>query len=459
MYDVIVIGAGPGGYVAAERLGHAGKRVLLIERGELGGVCLNEGCIPTKSLLNSAKLYRHARDGAEFGVVAADVRYDLAAAQAWKARTLNTLRKGIAYLMKQNGVEVVAGHARLLARSADGGALRVQVGGPGGEPAVVHEARDVIVATGARPVLPPIPGADLAHVVTSRGALELTKLPAKVAVIGGGVIGLEFASYFSSLGIPVTVLEMLPEILPMMEPGHAALLRKAMKTVDFKLGAKVESIDAAAVRYSRGGEAGQAEADLVLMAVGRRPNVEDLGLEDLKLDLVRSGIAVDERQRTNVPGLYAVGDVTGKSQLAHAASRMGEVAVNAILGKSDRWRPDALPWAVYTRPEAAACGLTEAQARGRGLDVKVLSYPYKANGRNLAENGGLSPEAVGDARLVVDAASRRVVGVHLLGAYAAENIAAAAVAIEAELRVDELREIVFPHPSVSEVIREAAFEF
>ncbi len=442
-YDIIIIGAGPGGYVAAERAGHLGKTVLIIERDRLGGVCLNWGCIPTKSLLNSAKAYKHALEGERFGVRTAGVEFDLPAAMAWKDQTVETLQKGVAYLMQKNKVDVISGEASIMAPG------EISVNGQ------IFRGNNMIIATGSRPAMPPIPGADQEHVVTNRGALAIGELPEKVAVIGGGVIGMEFASFFTSLGKRVEVFEMLPEILPMMEPALAAEMRKTMKAVKFHLSSKVEAIEGKTLRYRDADGESSMEADLVLMAVGRTPNVEGLGLDSVKVNVTRRGIGVDEHMRTNIPGIYAVGDVTGTSLLAHSASRMGEVAVNHICGIADRMRYDAIPWAVYTDPEAAGCGYTLAQASEAGFDARILSYPYRGNGRFLAEHG----PGAGTSLLVVDNADGRVLGVHLIGPYASENIAAAAVMLETDVRAKELQEIVFPHPTVSEVIREASFEF
>ena len=443
-FDIIVLGAGPGGYVAAERAGHLGKRVLLIEEGELGGVCLNSGCVPTKSLLHSAKLYRHALESEKFGVRASGVEFDLAAAMSWKDQTVATLRKGVAFLMKKAKVQVLRARARIVAPG------QVEAGG------TLYSGRNIIIATGSRAAMPPIPGIESAPVVDNRGALSLSKLPKSVAVIGGGVVGMEFASLFSSLGVEVDLFEMLPEVLPTMEPVLAAELRGAIGSVRYHLSTRVLRMEGSTLYFAGPDGPSKIEslqADLVLAAAGRVPNVEGLGLEALNLDITKKGIRVDEQMRTNIPGVYAVGDVTGTSLLAHSASRMGEVAVNSICGIPDRMRYEAIPWAVYTNPEAAGCGLTLAQAQERGIEATLKSVKYQANGRNLAEHG----PGPGTALQVVDKKTGRILGVHLLGAYASENIAAAAVLLETDVRTAELRQIVFPHPTVSEVIREAAF--
>ncbi|MGB4572057.1 MAG: dihydrolipoyl dehydrogenase [Rectinemataceae bacterium] len=449
-YDVIIIGGGPGGYLAAERLAEAGKKVLLTEKGDLGGTCLNVGCIPTKTLLNSAKYYLHAKDGAKFGVKAESVSFDWAAMQAWKREVVEKLRNAIALTEKKLGVEIAAGSASLL------GPGKVAVNG------VVHEAAAVIVATGSLPAMPPIPGArDNPQVVDSTGLLAVTDVPKRLCVIGGGVIGIEFASLFSALGSTVEVVEMLDEIVPFMDREQAPVLRRAMKGVSFRLGCKVERIESGTVHYrAKDGTEARAEADLVLMAVGRRPALDGWGAKESGLDCSPRGVAVDNRMRSNLPGVWAVGDITGKSLLAHSAYRMAEVAVADILtgggaAKGPQvMRYDAIPWAVYGIPEAAGVGITEQEAEARGIKVAKISLPLRVSGRFAAENGFAAQGAV---KLVADAADGRVLGIHVVGSYASEMIWGGAVAIEQELRVADLREIVFPHPSVCEAIREAAW--
>jgi dihydrolipoamide dehydrogenase len=445
MRDLIIVGGGPGGYVAAERAGAKGLSTLLIEKGELGGTCLNRGCIPTKSLLNSAKLYLHARESGRYGVRAQGVEFDLGAAMSWKNEVVGRLRDGVAASMRGAKVEVVRGQAEIL------GPRKVRLRGT----QTVLEAGNIILATGSSPFMPPIPGAaGNPKVVDSTGLLDIKVLPKSLAIIGGGVIGVEFASLFSSLGAKVTVIEMLDEIIPFMDRGQAPLLRRGLKGVSFKLGCRVEGIDSGRVSWTKDGKAESAEADLILMAAGRRPNATDLSAPGSGLDSGPGGVKVDERMRTNLPGVYAIGDVTGKSLLAHSASRMGEVAVDAILGGSQAMRYDAIPWAVYSLPEAAGAGLTESQAEARGIDVKTSAVSLRRSGRFVAENGLSAP---GECKLVVNAANDRVLGVHMVGAYASEIIWGAAAAIEMEMRPSDLREIVFPHPSVGETIRDAAW--
>jgi dihydrolipoamide dehydrogenase len=443
-FDLIIIGAGPGGYVMAERAGHLGKKVLLIEKQYLGGVCLNWGCIPTKTLLNSAKHYVHAKEAPEFGVTTGEVKFDLTKAMAWKNEVIDTLRAGIAFMMKKNKVTVVNGEAKFL------GPRKVQVGDK------VYEGTDVVIATGSSPFVPPIPGAKQPHVMTSTEILSIDKMPKTLTVIGGGVIGVEFASFFSSLGVKVDVIEMLEEIIPFMDREQAKEFRKALKgKVEFNLGCKVTAIDGHEVKYTNAkGEAKSIQADLVLMSVGRVPNLAGMGFEEAGLDFDRRGIKVDEQQRTNLPNVYAIGDVTGKSQLAHSATRMGEVALNTICGRRDRFRMNAIPWAVYSMPEVAGCGYTEEQAQAAGHKVKTASLPLTMSGRFLAENGKRGP---GSVKVIKDADTDVLLGVHMVGAGCSEMIYGAAVMIEAELRIKDIQEIVFPHPTVGEVMRDVMF--
>jgi dihydrolipoamide dehydrogenase len=276
-------------------------------------------------------------------------------------------------------------------------------------------------------------------------------------VIGGGVIGIEFASFFSSLGVKVDVIEMLDEIIPFMDRGQAKDFRKALKgKIDFNLECRVTSIDGHDVKYvTKSGEEKSINADLVLMSVGRAPNLQGMGFEEAGLDFDRRGIKTDDQQRTNLPNVYAIGDVTGKSQLAHSATRMGEVALNTILGKKDRFRTNAIPWAVYSMPEIAGCGMTEGQAKEAGHHVETASLPMIMSGRFLAENGKRGP---GSVKVVVDADSRVLLGVHMFGGLCSEMIWGVAAMIEAELRVEDIQEIVFPHPTVGEVIRSSMFQ-
>lgn len=474
-YDVVIIGGGPAGYRAAERLGARGRSVLLVEKSLLGGTCLNVGCVPTKTLLNSAKYYVHALEGAKFGVKATGVSYDLGTMMAWKQEVVDKLRSGIAAEMKRvkaavlTGDAVIAGPGRVLVTEAGAAPDSTSGSAPGAAPAAAPAAaprmvncKAILVATGSSPVIPPIPGLrDNPKVLDSTGILELKEVPKRLCVIGGGVIGVEFASLFSSLGCEVSVVEMLDEIVPFMDADQAPVLRRAMKSIAWKLGCRVTSVEGATVKYTTNDGASEAvEADLVLAAIGRSPNVELWGAESVSLDRSPKGVVVNDRMRTSALGVWAAGDVTGRSLLAHSAYRMAEVAaadIDAVLGGKPegdqlmRW--DAVPWAVYSIPEAAGVGMTEKDARQRGFEPACVKIPLRASGRFAAENGFAAHGAV---KLVTDKATGRILGLHGVGSYASEAIWGGSVLIEQEMRASELSELILPHPTVWELIRDAA---
>ncbi|MDR0313609.1 MAG: dihydrolipoyl dehydrogenase [Treponema sp.] len=461
MYDAIIIGGGPGGYLAAERLSQRGKKVLLVEKQYLGGTCLNVGCIPTKSLLNGAKLYLHAKEGGQFGIHSTEVSFNFEEMMAWKEKTVQTLCAGVSSKMKHCKVEVINGTAVLEVKGSSRG-VRITDGEKAG---TSHEARAVLVAAGSVPVMPPIPGAkDNPKVLDSTGLLTVKSVPTKLCVIGGGVIGMEFASLFSSLGSEVSVVEMLDEIIPPMDKDHAALMRRSLKGVNFNLGSKVTRIESPSTEgdgtvffTTKDGEK-SVTADLVLMAVGRRAELTSWGAKEAGIDIGPKGVVVDERMRTNISGVWAAGDVNGLSMLAHSAYRMAEVAVNDICAyldgsvSRDRKRYHATPWVVYSIPEAAGIGLTEQEATGKGINIKKASLPMTVSGRFIAENGIRAP---GNVKVIVDAQTEKILGIHLLGPHASEIIWGAAAIIENEMRVSDVKEMIFPHPTVSEVIREA----
>ena len=440
-YDFAVIGAGPAGYIAAKKAASAGKKVLLVEKKKLGGVCLNEGCVPSKTLLQAAKTYRHAKHGSIFGVEVEGVRFDFPKAHQHKNNVMNKMRDGIAGLMKKYKVDIVEGEAKLLPN------FPIEIEGE------THEATDILLCTGSSPAIPPIPGVDLEHVVDSTGILDRETLPNHLVVVGGGVIGCEFACMYASVGVQVTVLEAMPEICPNLDPEVSASLRDGLtkKGVTFNLGAKVESISADKVSYADDSGSNELEADLVLVATGRRPNTKNLGLEELGLDIDdRGGVRVDNRGATNIPGLWAAGDVTGQAWLAHAASRMAEVVVNNITGRKDHMRYDSMPAVVYTSPEVAVVGLTKEEAEARGIKVKVGRIPMAINARYIAEN----PDETGFCKVILEADTRKLLGVHMVGGACSEMIFGATAMLETELREEEIEEIVFPHPTTSEIIKD-----
>jgi len=462
MYDTIIIGGGPAGYLAAERLGHEKKKVLLIEEQQLGGTCLNRGCIPTKTLLNSAKQFVHAKEAEKFGVKVQGVSFDWSAIQNWKTEVVAKLRGGIESQMKRFGVETVNGRGEIISPPSGEKPVKVKSISPDGKTAE-HEGKTLLVCAGSVSALPPIPGTkNNPLVVDSTALLAVENVPKRLAVIGGGVIGVEFAGLFSALGCQVTVIEMMDEIVPFMDKEQAPILRRAMKEVNFKLGCKVEKIDNATVHYTtKDSKPEQQEADLVLMAVGRRPVLDTWGAQAAGIDTSPRGVAVDDRMRTNIPRIWAAGDVTGKSLLAHSAYRMGEVAVADILSTLDagavstnRMRYNAIPWAVYGITEAAGVGINEQEAEAKGIAILKAILPMKVSGRFAAEN---TFSGAGAVKVIAGVADRRILGIHAVGAYSPEFIWGGAALIEQEFRIDEVKQLIFPHPTVSELIRDAVW--
>ena len=439
-YDFAVIGAGPAGYVAAKKAAGAGLKTLLVEKKKLGGVCLNEGCVPSKTLLQAAKTYHHAKHGSVFGVTVDGLSFDFPKAHAHKNGVMDKMRDGIAGLMKKYKVDVVEGEAVLQPNR------KIVINEE------EHEADNILICTGSSPAVPPIPGIDQDHVVDSTGILNTETLPKRLIVVGGGVIGCEFACMYASVDVPVTVLEAMPEICPNLDAEISATLRVELekKGVDFQLGSKVEEIGKTTVTYNDGEGSKEIEGDLVLVATGRRPNVSNLGLEDIGLEFSPRGIKVDDRGATNLPGVWAAGDITGRAWLAHAASRMAEVVVNNITGRTDRMRYDAMPAVVYTSPEVAVVGLTKEEAEERGIKTRSGRMPMAINARYIAEN----PDEGGLCKVVLEKETNRLLGVHMVGGACSEMIFGATAMLETELREEEIEEIVFPHPTTSEIMKD-----
>jgi dihydrolipoamide dehydrogenase len=457
MYDLAILGGGPGGYVAAGRAGAAGLSVVLFEKRELGGVCLNEGCIPTKTLLYSAKVYDYAKHADRYGVNVPESSVDFGAIFKRKVKVVKKLVGGVKVQMRNANVEVVSGEAVIQGRGEGGITIAC------GENS--YTARNLLICTGSEAAVPPIPGLREGlgeTVVTNREILALEAQPERLVVIGGGVIGMEFASFFNSIGTQVMVIEMLPKILGPLDDEISAMLQAqyAKKGVEFHLSCKVVAVEGNEVVYEDPeGNTCRAAGDKILVSVGRRASFAGIGLENIGVELALNpagrpyGIKVDEKMRTNVPGVYAAGDVTGFSMLAHTATREGEVAVNTILGKEDAMSYKAIPGVVYTNPEVAGVGVTEAEAGAKGLDVEVLKLPMAFSGRFVAEN----ERGEGLCKVIVEKASHKVLGVHMLGNPCSEIIQSACIAIEEGLTVEQLKEVVFPHPTVSEILKETVF--
>jgi dihydrolipoamide dehydrogenase len=444
-FDVAVIGGGPGGYVAAIRAAQLGGRVALAEKERLGGTCLVKGCIPTKALLQSSELYSLvAREGARFGVIAENVRFDLEAAQKRRVEVVDQLVKGVEGLLKANGVQVLRGTARL--EKPD----RFAVDGQS------YRAGDLLIATGSRASNIPIPGAE--YTIDSDGILELREVPGAMAVIGGGVVGMEWGALYAALGTKVTVIEMLPQILPMVESDLVGLYRKHFQGLggEIHTQAKVESVekgkDGLIVNFTAAGEQQQVRAPVVLRATGRVPYTDGLGLDEVGVETEKGRVKVDDHMRTGVKGVWAIGDVIGGIMLAHVASYEGVCAVENICGDGDRAADyHAAPNCIYTDPEIAHVGLGEKDARERGLEIKVGRFPFAASGRALTLG-----QTEGAVKVVADARDDTILGVHMVGPRVTDVIAEATLAVQQRMKLHDLELTMHAHPTLAESLLEAA---
>ncbi|MBQ9485824.1 MAG: dihydrolipoyl dehydrogenase [Clostridia bacterium] len=452
-YDLIVIGGGPAGYLAAERAGHAGLKTLVAEKKEFGGVCLNEGCVPSKTFLNSAKVADYANHAEKYGVnVKGGATVDQKFVVERKNGVVKMLVSGIKAQLKKNKVVMKSAAAFIEGKTAEGYTVKV------GEEQFT--AKRLLIATGSMPVVPPITGvkegiAD-GYVLTNKEILDLTELPKNLVVIGGGVIGLELSSYFSSVGVNVTVVEMLDKIAGPTEKEISSILQKALerKGVKFNLGCKVTAVEKDGVVFERNGKSEKVPADKVLLSIGRRAVTKDIGLENIGVNMERGAIITDDKMQTNVANVYAAGDVNGKIMLAHTAYREAEVAVNNMLGKKDIMRYNVIPSVIYTNPEVGSVGETEESAKAKGLDVKTVSIPMTYSGRYVAENTDLD----GVCKLVVNKKTNTLIGAHIIGSYAGEFIVAVSAMVDLEVDVENVKKLVFPHPTVCEIVREAIFQ-
>lgn len=450
-FDLLVVGGGPGGYMCAERASQGGLKVCLFEKRALGGTCLNEGCIPTKTLLNSSKMYRHATESAAFGVTAAGVTYDHAKVIDRKNKVVKTLVSGVGATMNANKVTVITADAKIAGRN--GTDFAVEANG------TTYIGTRLAIASGSETVVPPVPGLKeglaAGFVVTNREVLDLKELPKNLVVIGGGVIGLEMAYYFASVGVAVTVIEMMPKIAGATDPEICKVLTDAFvkRNMTFKLSSKVLEVKTNSVIYEENGEKHEITCDKVLLSAGRRPATAGIGVETLGLQMDRAAIVTDRHLCTTVQNVYAVGDCNGKSMLAHTAYREAEVAVNHMLGKPDEMRYDVIPAVIYTDPEVASIGHSKEGAEKLGMNVKEIKLPMSYAGRYLAETEG----GKGFIKLIVDTDRNRLVGCHMVGSYASEIIMTATMMVDTELTPTRLQKMVFPHPTVAEIIREAIF--
>jgi len=448
--DIVVLGAGSGGYVAALRAAQLGAQVVLIEENKIGGVCLNIGCIPTKALLRSAEVYRTFQRAEEFGLkLEGSVAPDWPAIQKRKDKIIRQLVSGVEVLLRKVGVQVLQGRGQFVAPKT----LEVT----SADDVQRVDAANIVIATGSRPMQLPLPGFDLPGVLDSTSALKLEEMPRRLLIIGGGVIGVEFAEIFNALGIEVSIVEMLSSLLPLMDTdlGQALAWTFGQRGVEMVLDSRVTRVDAvggelqATVSTPDGDKT--LKADRILVAVGRRPNLEGFGLEHTGVRTERAGILVNAQMQTNVPGVYAIGDVTGGLQLAHVASQGGEVAAENIMGHTSTLNLRTVPSCVYTDPEIASVGLTEAQARQEGHDVRVGRFPLTASGKALTYG-----ETDGLVKVVSEDRFGEVLGLHIVAPHASDLIHEGGLALALEATLEEVATTVHGHPTLGEAVREAA---
>ncbi|GAB4588195.1 dihydrolipoyl dehydrogenase [Nocardia sp. IFM 10818] len=466
-FELLVIGGGPGGYVAAIRAAQRGLSVGLVEKERPGGVCLNWGCIPTKAMLRSAEVFHTVTAAADFGVHADNVRFDFAAVRQRKDGIVKGLTDGVAGLLKANGVTVIEGHARFTGPTTvqvyEAGPSPVFAGGPRYAAAPTENrvreisARDVIVATGSTPARLPIPGADLPGVINSDGAFGLTEVPRRLVVVGGSAVGAEWASLFATFGTEVTVVELQDRLVPLEDKEIGVALGRSFgkRGITVLTGSTVEAIaeSTSGLSVTVGGkQARQLDADVVLIGVGRRPNTADLGLDIAGIDTdARGFIPVDEQLRTSVEHVYAIGDVTGKALLAHVASHQGLTAADVIAGHPAHIDYNVIPAATFTHPEIASVGLTEDAARAAGHEVITAKFPFAALGRSQTFG-----DTEGFMKIVAGARHREVLGVHIIGPSASDLITEGALAMALEATLDELADTIHAHPTLGEIGMEAA---
>jgi dihydrolipoamide dehydrogenase len=447
--EATVIGGGPGGYVAAIRLGQLGKETTLVERGDLGGVCVNVGCIPSKALIRVAKLKNRLEAAKQIGVEVSDVKIDLAKVQAWKASVVSRLVSGVEFLCASNKVKLIRGEAKFV------GSQQIEVKTATGIETI--ETHNTIVATGSRPV--EIPGFkfDGANVISSTEALELREVPKNFVIVGAGVTGLEMATMYAQLGSKVTVIELLDQLLPgvVSDPEIIGILERAFRKlgIDYHMKSKAKEYrDGKVYATLEDGEESAVPCDKVLVSVGRRPNSDGLGLEKAGVKTDAHGwIQVDKKLRTNVPGIYAIGDIIGPPLFAHKASKDGTVAAEVIAGMNSEADYRGIAWAIFTDPEIASVGLTEAQAKQKGYEPIIGKFPFTALGRAL-----IAGERDGFVKVVADKQTDIVLGVHIVGPEASDIISEAALAVEMGATLEDIAFTIHPHPTLPEAIMEAA---
>ncbi len=448
--DVVIIGGGPGGYVAAIKAAHLGLKTVLVEKDKLGGVCLNKGCIPTKALISTTEILNHIQRAEEFGIQVKDYSFDFPAIMKRKDLITRRLSSGVEQLMKANQVRVVLGEGQIIEPG------KVEITDTAGQKEII-KTKNIVIATGSKVMKLPLPGIDSEGVITSDKALSLSELPSKMIIIGGGVVGIEFAGIFKALGVEVTVVEMLPRILLPIDEEIALRLTMSLKRKEIEIltDCKVKGIKKnnqnLEVLVSTSEREKKLETEKVLLAAGRVPELGNIDIQRLGIELDKGAIKVDEKMRTNIPGIYAVGDVVGKIMLAHVASREGIVAVENISGKEVLMDYKVVPNCVFSMPEVASVGLTEEEARKENDNIKVSKFPFMANGKALGMG-----ETEGMVKIIAEADTSELLGVHILGVHASDLIAEGALALSMEATAEEIVNTIHAHPTLAETIAEAA---
>ncbi len=444
-FDIAIIGSGSAGYVSAIRAADLGKKVLVIEHREVGGTCLNRGCIPTKALLKVAEVYETAKNSKTFGITVENVSYDPEAIQRRKQAVVKRLVSGIEFLFKSRKITVKKGTGKIL----DEHTVEISTG-------ETIKAKDIVIATGSEPAMIPVFKIDHKNVLTSDDALNLTKLPKDILIVGAGAIGTEFATFLSAFGVKVTVVEMMPQVVPTLKDKKlAGMIQRLLEKRGVKIltGTKIENVEVAkdgeVVSTLSGGE--EIHTEKVLVSIGRKLNSDNIGLENVGVKTERGRILIDEYLRTNVPNIYAIGDVTGGLLLAHKAMKEGETAAEVIAGLDRKMDYRVVPWAIFTTPEIAAVGLTEEEAKEKGIEVKTGEFPFTANGKAVSMNA-----IDGEVKIVAKKDTGEIVGAQIVGPEASVMIAELALAVEKKLTLRDVADTIHTHPTLAEATMEAA---
>lgn len=446
-YDTIVIGGGPGGYVAAIRLADLGKKVCVVEKREVGGTCLNRGCIPTKALLYSAEIYTKIKSASNIGIKVNDLSFDINEIHNFKEKVVKKLVGGVEYLLKSRKIVIKKGFGKIV----DGGVVEVQ----DSSQKELIKGKDIIIATGSEPG--ELKGIEVDHkfILNSDDALSLREIPEKILIVGAGAIGIEFGIFYNSFGSNVTIVEMMPQVVPTLKDKKIAtfierlLTKRGIKIITEK---KIEKIEVKNEKtYSTLNSGEVIESDKVLLSIGRKLNTENIGLDEIGIKLDKGRVIVDEYLKTNVPNIYAIGDIVGGQLFAHKAFKEGEVVAEIISGKETKMNYEVIPWVIFSKPEIASCGLTEEEAKEKGIEVLVGEFPFSANGKALSIN-----ETEGIIKLIGRKSDGKVIGGQIVGPEASNLISEIAISIKNGLTLKDIGDTIHPHPTLSEVIMETA---